>query len=383
MGSSSTISNIANNPTAILLICTISSALALSFTIKQSKKAIMPSKAIAAADAAAAVDPDLPTNLNFALGRFQNSRNQSLFTINLPPNDTSSPPKALVFLVHGVAEHCSRPGYISLYENLSMAGVDVYSYDHHGHGHSEGKPRCYVENFDDYVTDLLDYVEHCQKKYIEKSGGHSSPPVVLMGHSMGALISVMAVLRKGSFHFGGIILSSPALGVDMNLELRVQKFFSPIIDACMPKANIVDIVRPEDMSRNPEAVKAYYADPLCIKGKMMVHTALQTSKTFDVARERRSEITCPVLMLHGTDDRCTSITASLDFFNHIGTPLAKKKFLKLPGWYHELLEEPDVTNLMISIVEFASTGGKQFADVEGEVNDGLVDVDYTKSVAYN
>jgi len=363
---STTISNIMATPSAVALL-TLTSALALSFTLRKSKSnRIMPS-----AKAAAVSDPKLPSH--FVVGSFQNSRSQSLFTINLPPKDSSpSPPKALAFIVHGISEHCCRAGYVGLFESLSEAGVDVYGIDHHGHGRSEGEPRGYVENFDHYVGDLLDYIKYCQKKYIEKD--YRSPKVVLIGQSMGALIAVQAVRRLGSYHIGGIVLTSPALGVDMNLELKVQKAFAPMIDKLMPKARIVDAVRPEDMSRNPEAVKAYINDPLCMKGKLVAHTAIEMSKTFQIVKQRRGEVTCPILMMHGTDDRCTSINASREFFHHVGTPLAKKRFLQLPGMYHELLEEPEVDQLMVSIVEFASSGGEQFATIEGKEDDGLINV---------
>lgn len=280
----------------------------------------------------------------------------------------------MLFVVHGVAEHCCRDGYIGLYESLSEAGVDVYSMDHHGHGRSEGVPRGYVEKFDDYVADLLHYIKLCQQKYTDK--GDPCPPLVLMGQSMGALISILATLRLGSYHVGGMILTSPALGVDMNMELKVQKFFAPMIDKFMPKANLVDAVRPKDMSRNPKAVQAYIDDPLCKKGKLVARTAIQMSKSFDVVKERRGEITCPILLLHGTDDRCTSINASRDFFRSVGTAVTKKKFLQLEGLYHELLEEPEVDQLMISIVGFASAGGAQFVDVDGEEDDGFVNIDF-------
>lgn len=44
---------------------------------------------------------------------------------------------------------------------------------------------------------------------------------------MGGLISVMAVLKLGSYHVKGLILTAPALGVDMNIELKIQKLFAP------------------------------------------------------------------------------------------------------------------------------------------------------------
>ena len=69
--------------------------------------------------------------------------------------------------------------------------------------------------------------------------------------------------------------------------------------------------------------------------------------------------------------QCTSINASRDFFQGIGT--SAKRFLELPGAYHELLVEPEVDHVMASLNEFATSAGKQFAGVEGVTNaDGTV-----------
>lgn len=175
---SSTGANASSPTSQAIALLALTSALVVSFTLHKSNKAtIMPADEKASAGIG---KPDLP-NPRFVVGTFQNSRSQNLFTVNLPQKDASSPPKAMLFLVHGLGEHCCRTGYVSLYESLSEAGVDVYSHDHHGHGRSEGEPRGYCENFEDYVTDLLDYIKHCQTKYIDKDG--TSPPLVLMGQS--------------------------------------------------------------------------------------------------------------------------------------------------------------------------------------------------------
>jgi len=70
----------------------------------------------------------------------------------------------------------------------------------------------------------------------------------------------------------------------------------------------------------------------------------------------------------------TSSNASLDFFRNVGS--SKKRYLRLRGYYHELFEEPETIELMSSIVEFVSTGGRKFADVDGEEEEGLVNVEF-------
>ena len=194
---------------------------------------------------------------------------------------------------------------------------------------------------------------------------------------MGGLVSIMVALRLGSDNVKGLILSSPALGIDMNLLLTVQKFFAPVINAFAPKARVVDAVRPDELSRNPQVVRAYNDDPLIQKGKTVARTAIEISKTFDVVKERRHEITCPMLILQGTDDRVTSTNASLDFFCNVGS--LRKRYLRLGGLYHEILEEPQTPLFLSSIVEFASSGGTKFAvclNGKETEEEGLIDVEF-------
>ena len=327
----------------------------------------------------AALPPAFPADTERALpdgfttNSFNNARGQIIYTIRLPRKTTSEPAKAMCIFTHGLADHCTRDGYLSLFENLSKRGVDCYAYDLHGHGRSGiCRMPCYTEAFSDYTTDLLQYIKLCQKTYTDKD--EEVPPLILAGQSMGGIISSSAVLRLGSDHVGGLMVTSPAFGVDMGLEMKIQKAVGPLLDRFLPTAKLVDAVRPEDMTRNKAGVEAYRNDPMCYPNtKLVLHTGWELSKSFDMMKSKRAEITCPVLILHGSGDRCTSINASRDFFQGIGTPEHLKQFIELPGLFHELLVEPEVERVMASLVEFAASAGRQFAEVEGVTNaDGTV-----------
>jgi hypothetical protein len=56
-------------------------------------------KAITAAGAV-----DLPAR--FVVGSLTNKRSQSIHTLHLPRKDEAKPANSMVFLVHGIAEHC-------------------------------------------------------------------------------------------------------------------------------------------------------------------------------------------------------------------------------------------------------------------------------------
>ena len=57
-------------------------------------------------------------------------------------------PRAVLLLVHGLAEHCGR--YTNLVNYFVPKGYAVYSYDQRGHGKSQGIPG-YVEQFSYFV----------------------------------------------------------------------------------------------------------------------------------------------------------------------------------------------------------------------------------------
>jgi acylglycerol lipase len=242
-----------------------------------------------------------------------------------------------------------------------------------GHGQSDGEPRGFADKLDHFVGDLEEYIDLVNtKNYTDK--GQTAPPLILMGQSMGGLLSLLTTLHMGNDRVAGIILTAPALGVNMSLELKVQKFFAPVINTIAPKARIVDAVDPWDMSRNKEAVQQYIDDPLTQTGKLVARTAIGMSGGFEVIKQRRGEITVPILALHGTGDKCTWPKATEEFFHGVGTPVAKKRYLKLPGMYHELLEEPETEKILEYIVAFASSGGEEFAKVDGTESGGVVDV---------
>ena len=88
-------------------------------------------------------------------------------------------PKRIVQLVHGYAEHGGRYAHVA--GALARDGAVVYADDHIGHGRSHGE-RAVIGNFDHAVEDL-----HILTAIA--LGDHPGLPVVLVGHSMGGLLS--------------------------------------------------------------------------------------------------------------------------------------------------------------------------------------------------
>jgi hypothetical protein len=84
--------------------------------------------------------------------------------------------KSIVFLCHGYGEHCSRNGYLNLFQKMNEQGIAVFTLDHIGHGKSTGI-RAYTTDMQILVDDIIAYAQSIQQ-YI-------GVPRFIMGHSMG------------------------------------------------------------------------------------------------------------------------------------------------------------------------------------------------------
>ena len=111
----------------------------------------------------------------------------------------SGPPKGIVVIAHGFAEHGGRYAHVA--KRLNADGLVVRAADHRGHGLSEGK-RTSVIRFVDYVDDLTTVIAHAREQW-------TSLRVVLLGHSMGGLIALDLAVRD-STAIDGLVVSAPA-----------------------------------------------------------------------------------------------------------------------------------------------------------------------------
>lgn len=317
--------------------------------------------------------PDLPSTTTF--GSFENADGVTIHTLSVK---ASAPkPVATVLWIHGVGEHCHRSGYGRLYQALSKAGVDVYSCDHQGHGLSGGE-RAYVERYASFIDDLEMYV----RSITEESSSGTIPNLFICGQSMGANLAAHLALRLAGagVSVAGLLFTSPMFGVDMDIVLKVQDFFGSVLDKVVPKAKLVDAVRAEDMSRDPKEVEKYLADPLIQHGNMKVHLALQLKWGIETLKKTRDGISAPVLLMHGSDDKTTSLTSALDFFDNIATPQDKKRMIRLVGMKHEVFNEfgkEAVVGLVVDFVTKLKLPDGDKPRSEGSNIEGVIELDLT------
>ena len=84
-----------------IIAATVASSAAIAYLILKKKPMATKEKAIAAAG-------ELKLPPRFIVSSFTNKRSQSIHTVHLPRKDETKPPKAMLFLAHGIAEHCKN-----------------------------------------------------------------------------------------------------------------------------------------------------------------------------------------------------------------------------------------------------------------------------------
>ena len=104
-------------------------------------------------------------------------------------------------LTHGAGEHSGRDEGVG--RRFAEAGIAVTAYDHRGHGASSGR-RGDVERWTDLTADAGRMVDGTRE-------AAADAPVALMGHSMGGLVALDAVL-SGAASPDLLVLPAPAIG---------------------------------------------------------------------------------------------------------------------------------------------------------------------------
>jgi alpha-beta hydrolase superfamily lysophospholipase len=242
-----------------------------------------------------------------------------LFGLSWVPKE----PRAVVCLIHGLGEHIGRYDHVARHFNRS--GIAVYGIDQRGHGRNPGKKG--------HVTcqNLWDDVEWLMK---EARMQHLDLPMFLYGHSWGGNIVINFLLRRSSGEIKGAVLSSPWLQLSFEptrWHLLLGRWMSRIYPGFI-QANELS---PEHLSRDASVGEAYLSDPL-VHDKISAGVFMEAVSNGIYALDHAEKLSIPVLIMHGTDDRITSVEASKAF--SIST--AKYSTLKLwPQMRHETHNE--------------------------------------------
>jgi alpha-beta hydrolase superfamily lysophospholipase len=232
----------------------------------------------------------------------------------------------LVVLVHGYGEHMGRYEHVA--RALVARGSMVVGPDHVGHGLSPGE-RAVVEDFELVVDDLRAVVQDTRDDL----------PVVMVGHSMGGLISIRYAQRHRE-DLAGLALMSPAVGLGPVVEgwLAAPELPSDPIDVAV-------------LSRDPAVGEAYAADSLVYHGGWK-RPYLEAYVAADRAiAEGPGFGDLPLLYLHGADDQLPAVELARPVVERLAGRDSKLHVLK--GARHELFNELGKAQTIEAVASFA------------------------------
>ena len=235
-------------------------------------------------------------------------------------------PRAVLLIVHGLAEHSGR--YMNVVNHFVPLGYAVYGIDYLGHGKSDG-PRVYVKEFNDYIDTLSVYVDMVRKWQPGK-------PSFLLGHSMGALVSAIFLLDHQD-ELTGAILSGPSVKAPSNtspITIGMVRFLSILL----PKIGVLQL-EAKGVSRDPAVVKAYISDPLVHTRKTTARLTYEILKAMQRVTAEASKITLPVLIVQGSADRLVDPDGARMLHDTVGS--VDKRIKIYDGLYHEVFNEPE------------------------------------------
>ncbi|MEU7140762.1 alpha/beta fold hydrolase [Nocardia sp. NPDC046473] len=268
-------------------------------------------------------------------GRFDGTGSGIAWRAWLP----DSPARAVVVLVHGVAEHSGR--YVYVGQRLAAAGFAVYALDHIGHGKSAGS-KANIGSMDgaaDNVAAMLDIATR----------EHPGVPRFLIGHSMGSLITLHLATRA-PIDVAGIVLSAPPL--DISAGNAVQRALAPILSRLTPNLGVLKLDS-SHISRDPAVVRAYDNDPLVFRGALPARTATEILDTTVLVKGRLDKLTVPVLVLHGTADALAAPSSTDVIERDAGSK--DLTAIRYEGLYHEIFNEPEKDKVLGDVLDWLET----------------------------
>ncbi len=251
-------------------------------------------------------------------------------------------------MVHGYGEHSGR--YFYPIEKFVKAGYDIYALDHVGHGRSGGTPG-YIGHIENLTVDTETFIRNVFDDLNAKKAKADQTPVYLLGHSVGATITLAALARQTiSRLVTGAVCIAPSLEPAVEVpQILIQ--VSSALSLFTPKLPITTIP-PEDVSKDPAIVAAYRDDPFVFHKKLVARTGTEILNVSRWVKDNLDKIDTPLLLLHGTDDKIAAIAGTEYAYDHAAS--SDKKFIPYKGLYHEILNEPERDTVIGDITDWLS-----------------------------
>lgn len=243
--------------------------------------------------------------------------------------DPPAPESASILVLHGITAY-SRPYGPLLADELARAGFRVYGLDLRGHGLSDGK-RGDMPNEARLNSDLQETLAFVRT--------HSSK-VVLLGHSLGALLAIRAVN-----HFpdaiDGLVLLSAARKIRPGVypKPRGWALLKILVGVSLLRGTPLIPYRRSGMTGTDDPLfnfeySARFMSTLYGAGALAVARMFREGVLDSPNLEFSGKVSVPLFVGVGDQDELFSVEAARSFFE--GIECDRKQFEVIPGAHHAL-----------------------------------------------
>lgn len=222
-------------------------------------------------------------------------------------------------VIHGHGEHSGR--YERFARGMAKHQMATYAVDLRGHGESAGQ-RGHVDAWSQWVDDAAAFIQHVESQ--------TKTEVVPLGHSFGGVV-MLSTVRSGKLKQAKrFILSNPALRLTKEVPAWLSTA-SKALSKIAPRLSLSNNVDAAAVSRIPEVVEQYRADPL-VHGKISTRLYAEWRRASKDNLEHAADIKIPFLIIAGTADPLIDPEVSKQL--HRAAPETSELRL-LDGRYHE------------------------------------------------
>ncbi|KIY46013.1 alpha/beta-hydrolase [Fistulina hepatica ATCC 64428] len=262
----------------------------------------------------------------------------SFYTRTYRPQ-SDSVPQALIVFVHGFADHVARyHGLLTLFagKNIAVFAFDQRGFGKTANGPEDGKGTGYGKtSMVEQMKDINWAIDFAKLEF-------PNIPTFLMGHSMGGGEALNFGIREptASRQLSGIIATSPLIKPTTPVS-RVVLWLGATASLVLPHFSIPARVDPNHLCHDPVVIEEYNKDKLIKQQGTLrgIRDMLIEGENLLYIHYSKWPPNLPLLIVHGTDDMVTSVSASQEFHDKLPSHVDKRISL-FQGGYHELQNEP-------------------------------------------
>lgn len=298
---------------------------------------------------------------------FKASDGQEIFVNRWEP-DEGAPVRALIHIVHGMAEHGAR--YARLAERLTSAGYAVYANDHRGHGRTATTDRDlgFFASSGGWARVVRDLDELIDREKREQPG---NVPVAMLGHSMGSYMVQTFLFQYPSVASAAMLTGSAGkpnvLGEAGRFVARIERARlgergkSPVIKAltfdAFNKAFAPNRTGFDWLTRDASEVDKYVADDRCgftCSNALWIDVLDALKENAEPQNLARVQKDLPVYIASGSDDpageRTASVLRLVDAYRQAGLFRVTHRFYE--GARHEIINETNREEIMNDLISW-------------------------------